>query len=209
MKTKILITTLSVIALQGCGTLNSVLATKTTTTEHYHIFDIKTNSDKYAVIKAAGIGITKNTNELQENTPVPSSSKIPENPGRFKLLDPFAGSKLSMFASQAGSLGLKIVSCKDAIWTAKAKRHISGSSNMDITLCLWQYNGGYHLDAYAKFTKQTGGIMQLSRGMASAMVGSPEHWAEKVFLDTIRSIKNTTNSRIKHIEGHPKLKEVI
>lgn len=114
-----------------------------------------------------------------------------------------------MFAQQTGSLGLKIATCKGSIWTATAKKNVSGSHNMDITLCLWQYKDGYHLDTYAKFTKETGGLMQISRSMANAMVGSPEHWAEKTFLDTVRSIKNATNGQVKRVEGFPSLKNPI
>jgi hypothetical protein len=59
---------------------------------------------------------------------------------------------------------------------------------------------------YGTFTKEEGGLMQVSREMASAMVGTPEEWTEKTFLDVIRSIKQGTGAEVRLIEGQPDIK---
>jgi len=41
--------------------------------------------------------------------------------------------------------------------------------------------------------------------MASAMVGTPEEWTEKTFLDIVRQIKKDTDADIKLLEGYPVL----
>lgn len=192
--------------LAGCGTVNNALAEKTKTTEYYRIFDIKTNADKQSVAEAASNGLGRNVGNAQEVMPIPSSTALPDEPGRFKLVNPFEGTKMAAFAAMgSGSLGFKTATCDGAVWTAKAERNATGSNNLNLSVCLFQYKQGYHLDLYAVFTKQEGGLLQLSRSMASAMVGTPEEWTEKTFLDIVRTIRKETGAEVTLIEAQPKL----
>lgn len=193
------------LGITGCGTTNNYLAEKRQTVEYYRIFDIKTLANRQAVAKAASNGIGRNVNNAQEATPIPSSADIPEKPGRFKLVNPFEGSKLAALAGGAGSLGLRMATCDGAVWTAKAERRVSGSNNLNLSACLFQYKDGYHLNLYAIFTKQEGGLFQISRDMANAMVGTPEEWTEKTFLDIVRSIRANVGAEVALLEGQPEL----
>ena len=193
------------VAITGCGTTNNYLAAKTKTVEYYRIFDIKTNATRQAVAKAASDGMGRNVNNAQEAMPIPSSGEIPEKAGRFKLVNPFEGTKMAALAGGAGGLGLRMATCNEASWTAKAQRQVAGSNNLNLTACLFQYKDGYHLNLYAVFTKQEGGLMQISRDMANAVVGTPEEWTEKTFLDIVRSIRNTTGGDIALLEAQPEL----
>lgn len=193
------------LMISACGTTNNYLSEKTKTVEYYRIFDIKTSAPKQAIIKAASDGLGRNTGNIQEATPIPKSPIIPETPGRFTLVNPFAGSNLALIAGGAGSLGLQVATCDDAVWTAKAIRHISGSNNLTLTACLFQYKSGYHLNMYAVFTKQEGGIYQVSRDLAGAMVGTPEEWTEKTFLDVTRNINARISAEISLLEAQPEI----
>jgi len=195
------------VFLGGCGSMNNALVEKTKTIEYYRIFDIKTDSDRQVVAEAASQGLGQNVNDANEAMPIPSFSTPPEEPGRFKLVNPFEGSKMSAFAAMSGgSLGFKVATCDGAVWTANAKREVSGSNNLNLTACLFQYKQGYHLDLYGVFSKQEGGIMQISRSMANAMVGTPEEWTEKTFLDIVKNIQKETGAQIAFLEGQPKMK---
>lgn len=195
----------AVVGLAGCGTTNNYLAEKSQTVEYYRIFDIKTTASRQAVAKAASNGIGRNVNNAQEATPIPSSSDIPDKPGRFKLVNPFEGSRLAALAGGAGSLGLRVATCDGAVWTAKAERRVSGSNNLNLYACLFQYKDGYHLDLYAVFTKQEGGLFQISRDIANAIVGTPEEWTEKTFLDIVRSIRTNVGAEIVLLEAQPEI----
>lgn len=191
--------------ISGCGTLNNALVDKTTTVEYYRIFDLKTSEARKVVAQAASDGLGRNVGNTQEATPIPASSELPDKPGRFKLVNPFEGSKFAALAASGGSLGMKVATCDGAVWTANAQRKVTGSNNLRLTACIFQYKEGYHLDVYAAFTKKEGGIMQLSRNMANAMVGTPEEWTEKTFLDIVRSIKEKTGAEVAYLEGEPEL----
>jgi hypothetical protein len=193
------------LVIAGCGGMNNALVEKSKTVEYYRIFDVKTNVDRQSVADAASNGLGRNVNDAKEAMPIPSFSTPPDEPGRFKLVNPFEGSKLAAFAASGGSIGFKIATCDGAVWTATAKREVSGSDNLSVTACLFQYKQGYHLDLYGVFSKKEGGIMQLSRSMASAMVGTPEEWTEKTFLDIVRNIRTVTGAEIALLEGQPKL----
>lgn len=196
---------LLLFALNGCGTLNNALAEKKKSVEYYRIFDIKTNAGRDAVIDAGGKGLGMNVGNANEARPIPSYQELPTTPGRFKVVDPLAGSKLAAFANAGGGLGMKMASCEGAIWTANARKDVNNSFELGLTTCLFEYKDGYHLDMYAHFTKEEGGLMQISRSMANAVVGTPEEWAEKTFLDVIKTIKQDTNAEVKFLEGYPKI----
>lgn len=185
----------------SCGPLNNTLAKKEKNIEYYRVFDIQTDADRYTISEAASNGLGKNTNNIKENMPIPKTPELPERPGRFKLVNPFEGTRIGALVGDKA----KIVKCEDASWTANAKRTITGQSELNLTACLFPYQKGYHLNLYAMFTKQKGGLLELSRKMAVAMVGSPEEWTEKTFLDIVREIQQKTNSKIEFIEGYPKI----
>jgi hypothetical protein len=202
---RLFISSLLAMALTGCGTTNNYLAAKTKTVEYYRIFDIKTSASRQNVAKASSDGIGRNVSNANEVMPIPSSGEVPEKAGRFKIVNPFEGTQMAAFAGGAGSLGFRVATCNGASWTAKAERRVGGSNNLNLTACLFQYKDGYHLDLYAVFTKQEGGLMQVSRDMANAMVGTPEEWTEKTFLDIVRSIRTNTGAEISLLEAQPEV----
>lgn len=205
------------LILTACGGLNNKLASKTKRVEYYRIFDIKSDLDRSAVAEAASNGLGRNVGDAQEAMPIPSFSTPPAQPGRFKVvnqMDAIQGSELgrSVKALAAlgggiggGSLGLKSAQCDGAVWTAKSQKKVDGSFDLNLATCLFEYQGGYHLDMYAHFAKQEGGMLQLSRAMANAMVGTPEEWVEKTFLDVVRQIQKETGAEVEFVEGYPKM----
>lgn len=193
------------LGLAACGAVNNSLARKTKTVEYYRIFDIKTKADRQTVSDAASNGLGRNINDAREATPIPSFSTPPDAPGRFKLVNPLEGTNMAAFASAGGSVGFKIATCEGAVWTANANRDVQGATHLNLTACLYQYKGGYHLDLYAVFMKQEGGFAQVSRALAGALAGSPEEWTEKTFLDVVRNIRKVTGAEVQFLEGVPKL----
>lgn len=193
------------LSLVGCGPVNNALVEKSKSVEYYRIFDLKTSAYRDDVSDAASNGLGRNVNDAQEARPIPTSAQPPAQAGRFTLVNPYQGSGLAALASRGGSLGLKVATCDGASWTANANRTISGSSHLNLTACLFPYTDGYHLDLYATFSKKEGGLMELSRQASNALVGTPEEWVEKTFLDIVRQIKADTGAEITYLEGYPRL----
>ena len=137
---------------------------------------------------------------------------VPATPGRFTLVDMGSkmagtgiGAMMQMAAMQNAGVGMKTANCEGAVWTARAQRTISGSSNLTLHGCLYRYQKGFHLDTYAVFQKVEGGLQQVSRDIASKMVGTPEEWVTKTILDMVRSIEKGANAKVTHLEGQPEL----
>lgn len=202
------------IALSGCASSNSYLANRTSTVEMYHIFDIKTTAATSDVIKAAADGLAQNTNDIQQTTPLQMGKTVPQEPGRFVLDDVGAklasqnsglGAMMQMAAAQNGGMTMKAARCDGAVWTSRAQRTISGSSNLNLYSCLYKYKAGYQLDTYAVFNKVEGGVYQISRDIANSLVGTPEQWVNKTIVDTVQSIEKVTGARVVRLEGQPEL----
>ena len=207
MLLKCIIVAVLFLSFFSCSGLNQRLAKRTYTIEYYRIFDIKTNNSRYDVAKAAMDGLAKNCGSVNEEMPLPNFSTPPEKPGRFKIKNLLEGSKFAaLVAAQGGSLNLKTAICPDAVWIGKAEKKDYDWYHIKLTGCLFQYKEGYHLDIYAIFTKQTGGInisRSIGKALAGSAVGTPEQWTEKVFADTVRTIYEKTHAKIKFLEGNP------
>lgn len=209
---KLAFSVLSTLALTGCGGMNSYLASNSQTVEMYHIFDIKTAADIATVARAATDGLTQNTNSIQSAMPLQLGKTVPTEPGRFKLEDVSAmlggaGGGMLKLASmqQGGGLSMKVANCEGAVWNSKAKRTISGYSDLTLYSCLYKYKGGYNLDMYAVFNKTEGGLYNISLKVADSIVGTPEQWVNKTIMDTVRSIEKLASAKVVHLEGQPDL----
>lgn len=214
MKKRLFSLTAIALALTGCAASNSYLANRTSTVEMYHIFDLKTDAPTAQVIKAAADGLARNTSDIQQVTPLQMGKATPAEPGRFVLDDVGArlassnsglGAMVQLAGAQGGGLSLKAAKCDGAVWTSRAQRTITGSSNLTLYSCLYKYRAGYHLDTYAVFNKTEGGLYQISRDVASSLVGTPEQWVNKTILDTVASIERATGARMIRLEGQPEL----
>ena len=203
---KLLLPVVALFTLSSCASVNNAITEKSKTIEYYRIFDVKTSAKRFVVAEAASDGLGANTTDINENMPIPTGSAPPSSPGRFKLDSPFKGTQLGALMAGGGNTSYKIATCDEAVWTANAKKNVPGSSNLSLTACLFEYTDGYHLDMFATFQKKEGGLMQLSRNMTSAMVGTPEEWTEKTFLDIARAIQKKTGAQISFLEGYPPVK---
>lgn len=201
----------AIVALSGCAGANSYLANRSTTVEMYHIFDIKTSVNTATIAKATTSGLSQNTNDIREAMPLQLGKAVPKVPGRFTLKEiasVFGGSGgalLQMAQMQGGNISMKVASCEDSVWNSKATRTISGSSDLQLYSCLYKYKDGYNLNMYAVFTKQEGGLYQISQTVANSIVGTPEQWVNKTIMDTVRSIEKATSAKAVHLEGQPEL----
>jgi hypothetical protein len=200
------------LALAGCGGLNQVLADRTETTELYHVFDIKTTADIDTVINSAADGLAQNSNSIRQNRPLMMGATTPATPGRFQLVDMASafqgtgmGAFMQMASNNAGGTTLRMAKCDGAVWTSHATRTIAGYTNLNLYNCLYAYKGGYQLDVYGVFQKNSGGLNGITQSLASDLVGTPEQWVNKTIMDTVRSISAATHSRVVQLEGQPKL----
>lgn len=177
------------------------------TRELYHIFDIRTDAPRDDVIRALTDGMNINVSDSQTITPLVRGTP-PETPGTFELKDPFADGRLGAFGALLGSAQtaqLKQVECDGAVWISNAQRRLRGSQHLRLTMCLFPYTEGYHLDIYAIDTEDKGGGIsrRIGRAIAGAFVGDPGDWTNKTIVDLLRTVDRQTNAEIDYVEGQP------
>ena len=175
--------------------------------EIYHIFDLKTDASRTEITRA--ITDSLNANVTDSDTVMPLvRGEPPEKPGTFELVDPFENSRLGGLGALIGAsqrAQLKQVQCDGAVWIANAVRRIRGSQNLRLTMCLFPYTEGYHLDIYAVDTQEKGGGLaaKLGRAIAGAVVKNPREWTNKAIVGTVRSVANKTGAVVTYVEGQP------
>lgn len=210
-KQKIMVIALVTTAFSGCNSVNQTLANRQEVVEIYHIFDFKTQADVATVSRAAANGLAQNTNSVQSSTPLQLGNTVSAEPGKFILVDMAGamgggmGAMMQLAAAQNGGVGIKVAKCDGAVWTSKAVRNISGSSNLTLYSCLYRYRAGYNLDMYAVFSKSSGGLNGVLQSGADALIGTPEAWVNKTIVDTVRAIESAAGTRAVHVEGQPEL----
>lgn len=188
--------------LSACGTMNAALNETTQTVEYYRVFDVRTPQQRGPVIEAARKGLSRNAVNIQDARPIPPAER-PTQPGRFTTSDPFNGTQLGALTGRTGGAMIKGVICDGSVWMANATRTV-GDATAKISLCLWEYNAGYHLDIYANYLKKEGGIglRQLAGAAATAIVGTFEEALEKTVNDVARELQ-TAGATVSYVEGYP------
>jgi len=197
------------LVLSGCGTLNSALMDEKTNREMFHVVDIKTDAGIDTITGPTVDGLGKNVNDLTENYPIPPQ-EVPKEPGRFTVEDPFEGTNMSALAKMSGGMGPKTVECDGAVWTGKAIRDVD-TAITQVNACLWQYQGGYHLDFYMAIREQDVNFVQamVASGVEAAL-GSPEEWANQIVLDTTEAIASEVEgAQIALVQGRPELDKEV
>lgn len=177
------------------------------TNELYHIFDLRTQADRQTLIRALTDGMHINISDCETLTPL-VRGEPPATPGTFELVDPFSEGRLGAFGALLGSAQqaqVKQVKCDGAVWISSAQRRVRGSQNLRLTMCLFPYQDGYHLDIYGLDSKERGGGLsqRLGRAIAGAVVGDPGEWTNKTIIDVLRTVRRQTNAEINYVEGQP------
>ena len=175
--------------------------------EIYHIFDLKTAATRAEVTRAITDSLNANVSDSDTVMPL-VRGEPPETPGSFELVDPFENSRMGGLAAlipAAQRAQLKQVKCDGAVWIANAVRKIRGSQHLRLTMCLFPYTEGYHLDIYAVETQEKGGgvAAKLGRAIAGAVVKNPREWTNKTIVGTVRSVSKATGATVTYVEGQP------
>lgn len=173
---------LTSISLVGC---KSTSMTKTKETKKsYVIYDIQVGdsispTDMSKAIKEALQANTDSVKIIEDLPPYP----LPEKSPRFQLINPFGKSAMAALAGN-----IKIPTCDGALVYGQAtdKSMSSYGENTQFYTCLWQYEGGYHVDIYTQFQIESGGLANIGVDMMRGMMGDSSQFIPR----TINSIKH-------------------
>jgi len=182
------------------------------TTEMYYIFDLKTDLSSDEISEAIRKGLKKNASKIQATSPL-VMEPTPAVPGRFKIVDmadQFEGSSMAGLMALAqmngGGAGLKTASCDGAVWIGRFTRDNSTQS-LNITTCLFPYQGGYSLNVYGQDTskKSGAGHRRLVEKGVAGLLGKPKKWTQKTFTRMRRKVFENTGVLMELQEGQPKV----
>jgi hypothetical protein len=194
----------AVLGLQGCSSLNQAATPRTTSLEYMRSFDVKTKLSVDELAKAINDGITKNVNRVDAVRSPAIRGELPAKPGQMQLVDILAGQNTGLLAVGLPN-GYRVPKCDGVAWRATANRTISNESDLRMTICVFQYAGGYSLDMHGFFTEREGGLFQLSRATVSAVMGTPKEAAEKTFIEVVKSVISQANAKVALTYADPQI----
>ncbi|WP_085342572.1 hypothetical protein [Vibrio sp. ArtGut-C1] len=169
------------LALTGCKS-TSMAKTKETK-KSYVVYNVQVDdsvspTQMSQAIKEALQANTDSVRIVEDLPPYPLPKKAP----RFQLTNPFGKSAMAALAG-----GMKIPTCDGALVYAQAADSSMSSygENTQFYTCLWQYEGGYHVDVYTQFQIESGGLSNLGVDMVRGIMGDSSQFIPR----TIGSIK--------------------
>lgn len=188
------------LGLMGCQ--NTSLTKTKETKRSYAVFDLKVadNVSSTDMAKAIKTALQSNTSSVKITEDLPPYPLPKESP-RFQLVNPFAGnSALSALAGGA----LRMPTCDGALVYAQATDSSMNShgENTQFYTCLWQYEGGYHVDIYAQFDIVTGGLENLGRDLVRGVMGDSSQFIPRT-IASIRDNLNALNAETTLVTAYP------
>jgi hypothetical protein len=170
--------------------------------EYYYVFNVQSSNDVDTLIQALDKSIDYNVVNMRAERPIPSA-KVPTEPGRFEVVDMFAGSALGALAGGAG----KMANCSGPglLYKATADKDV-GSDTMSVTSCLWAYEGGYSLDFYMKVNKGSKSLAEkIASYVVTKVIFTPEEWAQAKAFDAVSSLQDKAGASVKLKSGFPRV----
>lgn len=204
-----------VLALTFCisaASTSSAYAQDQSTTEMYYIFDIKTTASRTEVTNAIVKGLKKNAPKMRTNSPL-VMEPVPAQPKRFEIVDmadQFSNSSLGgliqMAQIQGGGAGLKRAKCDGAVWIGSFTRDITNQT-LNMTTCLFPYQGGYSLNVYGQDTHRKSGLIhrRLVESAVGEVLGKPQKWTQRTFSRLRRKVHENTGALMVLVEGQPEI----
>lgn len=171
-------------------------------TEGYRIYDVKTTQNPSQIVTNLKTTLQKNADKVRFTNDIPPSP-LPENPGRFKLTNPFANSNMGALLAQQGG-NVKIPTCDGSIFSATTNDNFQGAENTTFFVCLLPYANGYHMDIYYTFTKVSGGFSPEAMGakLAQSVVGDSSQFIPKTIAALEKAVQDGGGT-ITVVESYP------
>ncbi|OBU22240.1 hypothetical protein [Photobacterium aquimaris] len=193
-------------SLAGCKSTS--LAKTKETKRSYAVYDLKvskgvSSSDMSKAIKTALQANTSSVRITEDLPPYP----IPKESPRFQLVNPFGNN--SALAALAGGAA-KRPTCDGALIYAQATDSSMSSQgeNTQFYTCLWQYDGGYHIDIYTQFDIVSGGLENLGKDLIRGMMGDSSQFIPRT-IASLRDNLEALNVDSKLVTAYPSDFEVL
>lgn len=187
------------LALSGCSS-TSLTQTKETK-KSYVIYDLNVSNETTPTqishaIKTALQSSTTSVNIIEDLPPYP----LPKTSPRFQLTNPFG--KNSAMSALAG--GIKIPTCDGALVYAQGIDTSMSSYGEDTQFytCLWQYEGGYHIDVYTEFKIESGGLDNLGQDLVRGVMGDSSQFIPRT-INSIKTNLEELNIKTKLVTAYP------
>ena len=192
---------LSLIACSVLASCASMTPTKERS-EGYRIYDLKQVSSLSTLAKSLKMSLQKNSDKAVFTNNIPPHP-LPEEPGRFQVVNPFANSNLgALMAAQGG--GPRVPKCENSPFTGMTQDNFDGSENTTFFVCLQPYKEGYHMDIYYTFTKVSGGFSAeaLGKALAQSVAGDSSQFIPRTIAD-LEKAAQSSGAKIKLVESYP------
>lgn len=188
------------LSLVGCKSTS--LAKTKETKRSYAVYDLKvskgvSSSDMSKAIKTALQANTSSVRITEDLPPYP----IPKESPRFQLVNPFGNN--SALAALAGGEA-KRPTCDGALIYAQATDSSMSSQgeNTQFYTCLWQYEGGYHVDIYTQFDIVSGGLENLGKDLIRGVMGDSSQFIPRT-IASLRDNLEALNVDSKLVTAYP------
>lgn len=187
----------------GCATMMTPTVERETT---YTIYQVSPSPGMSAAQLAQAIqgALQRNTDNVQVTRGIPASP-LPTQSPRFQVGNAFQGTNLAALAAMSGQ-SMQMVTCDGSLLYAQARdeRVAEYGEGTTFTLCLWQYEGGFHVDVVREFVKSSGSFSAATLGatLARTVVGDSSQFTPRMMDDLVTSMEKA-GATVTVVESYP------
>ena len=194
----------TLLATAACGSTNNALSSRSETFEDYHIIDVKYAGEPNSLFAAVENGAKRHSSSYSASRPLVVSG-VPEEPGRFEIVNPLGNTDFGGLAALAGpqaTAQFKTATCEGATYVGQAQRQAGNMQSMKATVCLYPYTDGYSMQVYSVNTVKNGGGVEglIQRGVEGA-IGDGEVWGRRLVDGLVAAVQQHPGTEVSYTEG--------
>lgn len=172
----------AMVVLSGCASMTPTHQTESA----FVIFDVKPGTlERGKVMDNVANAVKKHASNARITRDIPPAV-LPDTPGRFELVEPFAKSKVGALMSAQGQT-MKVPVCKDSVLTMNTADNSMAQrgEKTSFFLCVMPYMTGYSVNIYATYTKASGGLSPTALGasLAQSVLGDSSQFIPRAMND--------------------------
>lgn len=194
-----IITAAAVFAsLVGCSSLTPTQQKESS----FVIYDVQPSSLNRSQFLDALTGAVKKHQSQVRVTRDIQTGELSDNPGRFTLKDPYAGTNLGAMMSASGQ-SMKMPMCDNSILTLASGRSGASGDQTTFFLCVMPYKAGYSVNIYATYTSTSGGVSvdALGSALAKSIVGDNSQFIPRA-MNEVRTASESVGGKVVIVDSY-------
>lgn len=185
-------------SLVGCSSITPTQQKEAS----FVIYDVQPSTlNRSQFLDALTNAVKKHQSQVRVTRDI-QTGELPDNPGRFTLKDPYAGTNLGAMMSASGQ-SMKMPVCDNSILTLASGNSGASGDQTTFFLCVMPYKAGYSVNIYATYASTSGGLSvnALGAALAKSIAGDNSQFIPRA-MNEVRTASEGMGGKVSIIDSY-------